>query len=135
MTMSLKPAPMSNPRQVLENYNAADKAIVALQLLKATKRPGQKGVGPNRDDAPIFAELIEQWRQGKGGDKETLMQARHRVRKYARQVMASVYAENVANAAVTRLAMIQSGSIELQRATAEQELRELLKDVTGYGRW
>jgi hypothetical protein len=80
-------------KYTLDRPLIADKAVVCMALLRLD-RMGQRGVGPNRDDAPIFAKVAADLATGNDA-KQRRWQARHRVRKYHRQLNRCEYAPMV----------------------------------------
>lgn len=77
----------------LNDNRVADRAIIIMAILRKFKLPGSKGVGANRDDHPLFGQIVGHMVANDDPKiyKEELFQARTRVAKYARQLEASEY--------------------------------------------
>lgn len=78
--------------RLLSHRNAADKGVVAMMCLRAARTKSDKGMGPNRNDLPIFNNCLNAWLAGGVPTKYDLFRARHRVTKYVRQLAESEYA-------------------------------------------
>jgi hypothetical protein len=78
----------------LNNIHIADRAIIIMSILRKFRQPGQKGIGANRDDHPLFSQITAHFINAEDPNVYTteLFQARHRVGKYIRQLAASEYA-------------------------------------------
>lgn len=123
-----------NPRSLIQGA-AADKAVIALIAMRQQRGVFTRGVGPNRDDLPLFADLVEGWAAGQGGDKERIMQARARVTKYGRQLSQSSYWGPIQNPEISRAIMIELTRSTLSAAKAERELQSYIRGQDAYGNW
>lgn len=123
------------PIQRFPSQLAADKAIIVMALLRATKRPDQKGVGANREDWPMFAEVADKIVAGKEVEKETMFQARHRVQKYYRQVNDSVYRDRVLSQSYGFNEVVKAYADATKQVLAVRET--IIQEMTekGYGDW
>lgn len=128
---------IKDTRSWLHDHVVADKAIVALHLLRLSRQAGQKGVGPNRDDLPLFQELVDKWANGTGGHKETVLRARARVVKYGRQLLASPYIDLIRDPAIPRQMLIEKGLDIITKHRADQELYQHIRqqEQHQYGQW
>lgn len=114
-------------------HAGSDRAIVAIAILRALRKPDQKGVGANRDDHPIFSELSNIWARGESPPKELLFQGRHRVQKYKRQINESPYADQVTGGDIKDLLRTYAKAERI--AFSENTLHNELQAITGYGNW
>lgn len=126
-----------NKPDVISQRLLRDKAIIAMHCLRVTKPAGDlgKGIGPNREDHPLFRQVVHMWLNGEQITPEKLEMiesARERVTKYGRQIQRSVYYQQVIDNSM-RHEMIQNVST----AYAEKANRELEEAIRGetYGGW
>lgn len=122
---------------VLSDHNAADKAIIALCILKDTKPANSRGIGPNRDDGPIFRQVAEAWYNNQTPNRDLLFQARHRIKKYARQAMGCRYGHVILDNTKDRTYMLQEYK---HRFTPEDSAAKLARELemlekSSYGVW
>lgn len=115
-----------------------DKAIIAMHIIRVTKPAGNagKGMGPNREDHPLFKEVVHMWLDGKeitGAALEKVETARSRVAKYGRQLDASDYRERIMDTNMSRGEFINLVN-QAYKTKADAELAEALKEET-YGGW
>jgi hypothetical protein len=132
MTTSTVPAPTGTFNHY-GTWASVDAAIVAIALLRAERRSGQKGIGANRDDWPIFKQIADAWASNKPIAKETIFQARHRVQKYHRQVLGSLYAEPVRKGHQQDLVRKYAEAVNIKYIN--QILETELQVEQGYGDW
>jgi hypothetical protein len=116
---------------------AAEKAAMALVALRATRPEGVKGVGPNKDDLPVFVALTNARLQGRTPDKDLLYQVQVRVSKYSRQVAASPYAAQVTEDTHKVVDFANSINDTIKAWVADRELQSYLKaqEQSAYGEW
>lgn len=115
-----------------------DKAIIAMHLLRVTKPKGDKGkgIGPNREDHPLFREVVHMWLNKTPIAAEELVkieEARARVVKYGKQLNASIYAGPIMQNEFKRHEMMESVN-HTYKKQADAELAEAIKEQT-YGGW
>lgn len=124
-------------RDVLRDPLIADKAIIALICIRMERPHGKTGLGPNRDDYPLFSRLIQYWTAGYNGEKDLLYRCRNRVLKYARQLSRSAYHTTIMDGDIDREDMLDKHRAAMVRFCAERELRELLvkTEEHNYGTW
>ena len=117
------------------NLQALDKSIIAMGLLLLQKKTGDKKIGPNRDDLPVFLGLLGRMMRKDPMPKDLLFMARHRVKKYHRQLSKSSYWNNINDASFSRNMMLEQYSRQTQILSAEKELAEFINEGSSYGHW
>lgn len=127
-----------NNTDILKQRLFRDKAIIAMHVLRVTKPQGDKGkgIGPNREDHPLFREVVHMWMQGAeitGENLDKVEQARERVTKYAKQLRNSIYLGPITNPDYKRAEMLESVQ-HAYKEQAEAELAQALREET-YGGW
>lgn len=130
MTSNTVPAPAT--RNVFATHGEQDRAIVLIATLRATRAPGQKGVGANRDDWPIFKDVSDTWSAGQSPPKDLIFQARHRVQKYHKQIT-SAYGTDVTEGDIRPMLQRYAKASSIAYSTAQ--LHEELLTEQGYGNW
>ncbi len=127
-----------NNDDILKQRLFRDKAIIAMHILRVTKPQGDKGkgIGPNREDHPLFREVVHMWMNGveiTGEALEKVESARERVTKYSKQLGNSIYLGPINNHEYTRAEMLESVR-HAYKEQAEAELAAALREET-YGGW
>ena len=127
-----------NKDDILKHRLFRDKAIIAMHILRVTKPQGDKGkgIGPNREDHPLFREVVHMWMNGveiTGEALEKVESARERVTKYSKQLGNSIYLGPINNHEYTRAKMLESVR-HAYKEQAEAELAAALREET-YGGW
>lgn len=132
-------------REHLSGYPMrSDAAVIALALARLKRKPGQKGVGGNRDDHPHFtaaAEVYPEVYAPESGTarvitpytREVVMRARTRVIRYARQACTGPWADEVMTGQVSALLKIYAD--EIAHSASNQILEDELQEALGYGIW
>lgn len=123
-----------------DNHNDADRAIVILTLRRALRPKGPNGEfipghGANRDDHPMFTDVCDQWSQNLPIDKDTLYQARFRVKKYGRQIQETKWWQDGLSKDQLMALLTAEGPVALKDRDLEHQIVEVLKEAAGYGGW
>lgn len=113
----------------------ADKAIIVMELLRCNKRGNETGVGPNRDDKPIFKQIVEKWDRGESVDSQLLFMARHRVQKYRRQIMGSAWSTAVRDASVSPSRLMEIYKEWAVASGSASLLEQEMMAISDYGNW
>jgi hypothetical protein len=99
-----------------------------MALLRLNRRPNQKGIGPNRDDAPMFERYMALAVANKQIPREMRFAAQHRVQKYERQVIESPYAEAVMRGDI-------KGLVDVFDQVRKHHEQEAVQREESYGGW
>jgi len=117
-----------------------DAAVIALALARVKRKPGEKGLGGNRDDHPHFTAATEVYPAVYDADarvtsdtREVIMRARARVIRYARQACTGPWADEVIAGDVS--ALLQIYADEIAHSASNQILEDELQEALGYGTW